>query len=82
VTELSPLALHITHFVLHQARGLGCGQVLKAAVPTAQGTGYGPRLTALMGELAAASEFATPRARLLRLGLAYSYQLGGRAKAD
>jgi transposase len=42
----------VTHFVLHQVRCVGCGRLRKAGVPSAYATGYGPRLTALMGELA------------------------------
>jgi transposase len=49
--ELPPIAMEITHFLLHQARCVGCGAVLKADIPSAQTTGYGPRLTALIGEL-------------------------------
>lgn len=51
VIELPPMAMDITHFLLHQAQCGGCGEGRKAAVPSAQTTGYGPRLTALIGEL-------------------------------
>jgi transposase len=51
VIELPPMALDITHFLLHQARCGGCGPLRKADIPSAQTTGYGPRLTALIGEL-------------------------------
>ena len=51
VIELPPMALDITHFLLHQARCGGCGALRKADIPSAQTTGYGPRLTALIGEL-------------------------------
>lgn len=44
--------MDITHFVLHQGTCAGCGKHLKAQVPTEHQAGYGPRLTALIGELA------------------------------
>ncbi len=47
------MALHVTHWVLHQGRCSGCGRLLKARLPKAQQTGHGPRLTALIGELSA-----------------------------
>jgi transposase len=52
VVELPPIEIAVTHFVLHQGRCGGCGRLRKAEVPAAYATGYGPRLTALMGELA------------------------------
>ena len=52
VIELPPIEIEITHFVLHQARCGGCGRLRKAAVPGEHLSGYGPRLTALIGELA------------------------------
>jgi transposase len=52
VIELPPLEMDIPHFVLHQGICAGCGKHLKAQVPTAHQAGYGPRLTALIGELA------------------------------
>jgi transposase len=51
VIELPPIALEITHSLLHQARCVGCGALLKADVPREHTTGDGPRLTALIGEL-------------------------------
>jgi len=51
VIELPPIAMQITHFELHQGHCLGCGQLLQAEVPSAFRTGYGPRLSALIGEL-------------------------------
>jgi transposase len=52
VVELPPIALEITHFILHQARCRDCGQIVRAQVPPEHATGYGPRFTALIGELA------------------------------
>jgi transposase len=51
VIELPPIELAITHFRLHQAHCGGCGALLKASIPSQHTTGYGPRLTALIGEL-------------------------------
>ncbi len=51
VIELPRIEMEISHFLLHQAHCLGCGQLLKADVPSHHATGYGPRLTALIGEL-------------------------------
>ena len=41
----------MTHVVLHEARCPRCGRLLKAELPAAHRYGYGPRLTALIGEL-------------------------------
>jgi transposase len=49
--ELPPIEMQITHFEVHQGYCVGCGQMLKAKVPNGFETGYGPRLSALMGEL-------------------------------
>lgn len=51
VIELPPIEMEISHFLLHQARCVGCGKLLKAEVPSEHQTGYGPRLTGLIGEL-------------------------------
>jgi transposase len=55
VLELPPIAMDVTHWVLHQGWCPECGRWSKAQVPTEHATGYGPRLSALMGELAGAS---------------------------
>ena len=52
VIELPPIAMEVTHWVLHQGWCLECGRWSKAQVPAEQATGYGPRFSALMGELA------------------------------
>jgi transposase len=51
VIELPPIEMQITHFELHQGHCVGCGQLLKAQVPNGFHTGYGPRFSALIGEL-------------------------------
>jgi transposase len=52
VIELPPIAMEVTHWVLHQGWCLECGHWSKAQVPAEQATGYGPRFSALIGELA------------------------------
>jgi transposase len=52
VIERPPIDMDIHHFVLHQGQCQGCGRQLKAQVPSAYQAGYGPRLSALIGELA------------------------------
>jgi transposase len=54
VLELPPIAMEVTHWVLHQGWCPDCGRWSKAQVPAAHATGYGPRFSALMGELAGA----------------------------
>jgi len=52
VVELPPIEMDIQHFILHQGTCSGCGRTLKAQIPSAHQAGYGPRLTALVGQLA------------------------------
>jgi transposase len=52
VLELPPIAMDVTHWVLHQGWCPDCGRWTKAHVPAEHATGYGPRFSALMGELA------------------------------
>src|SRR5262244_708843 len=52
VLELPPIELEVRHFVLHQGWCTTCGTEHKAHVPPEHATGYGPRFSALMGELA------------------------------
>jgi transposase len=52
VLELPPIAMEVTHRVLHQGCCLGCGAWSKAQLPPEYATGYGPRFSALIGELA------------------------------
>ena len=54
VIELPPIALEVTHWVLHQGWCQACGNWGQAHVPAEHATGYGPRFSALMGELAGA----------------------------
>ena len=52
VIELPPIKMEVTHWVLHQGWCATCGCWRKAQVPEAHATGYGPRFSALIGELA------------------------------
>jgi transposase len=51
VIELPDIQMIVRHFVLYVARCSWCGRVTKAAVPAVASPGYGPRFTALLGEL-------------------------------
>jgi hypothetical protein len=51
VIELPEILMQVTHVVLHEARCSQCGRLLRAPLPEAYRYGYGPRLTALIGEL-------------------------------
>jgi transposase len=51
VIELPEISMTVTHVVLHETRCPRCGRLLKAGRPAAYRYGYGPRLTALIGEL-------------------------------
>jgi transposase len=42
----------VTHWLLHQGRCLACGALCKASLPAEHASGYGPRLTAYVGEMA------------------------------
>ena len=52
VIELPPIAIEVTHFVLHQSWCAHCGNWTQAQVPAEHASGYGPRFRALIGELA------------------------------
>src|ERR1043166_7201156 len=52
VLELPPIAMDVTHWVLHQGCCTVCGTWRKAQLPAVHAMGYGPRFSALMGELA------------------------------
>jgi transposase len=52
VIELPPIAMEVTHWVLHQGWCQACGRWSQAHIPAEQPSGYGPRFSALMGELA------------------------------
>src|SRR4029450_2383608 len=52
VLELPPIAMDVTHWVLHHGWCVECGRWTKAQVPAEHATGYGPRFSVLMGEVA------------------------------
>jgi transposase len=52
VIELPPITMDVTHWVLHQGWCPDCGRWSKAQVPAEYASGYGPRFSALLGELA------------------------------
>ena len=51
VIELPEIRMDVTHFVLHRCACPCCGRLVKARVPHENRFGYGPRLTALIGEM-------------------------------
>jgi len=52
VIELPAIAMAVTHWVLHQGWCVDGGCWTTAQVPAEHATGYGPRCSALLGELA------------------------------
>lgn len=50
--ELPEIQMEITHFVLHKGKCPCCGKVNKAAVPKEHRTGFGPRLSAMIAQMA------------------------------
>lgn len=50
--ELPEIEMQITHFVLYKGRCAGCGKMNKAHVPIEYRSGFGPRMTAVIAELA------------------------------
>jgi transposase len=51
VIELPDIQMVVKHMVLHEAHCPQCGHLIKAELPAEDRYGYGPRLTALIGEL-------------------------------
>lgn len=54
VIELPRIEMEVSHWVVYQGQCLACGRWWKAPVPAEQTTGYGPRCSALLAELAGA----------------------------
>jgi len=50
--ELPEIVMNVTHFLLHKAKCACCGKLNRATIPAEFRTGYGPRLTAFIAELA------------------------------
>jgi transposase len=51
IIELPEIRMAVTHVVLQEARCAHCGWSLKSPLPKEYRYRYGPRLTALIGEL-------------------------------
>jgi len=52
VIELPIIHPEVTHWMLRQGRCLACGTLCKASLPAEHTSGYGPRLTGFVGEMA------------------------------
>jgi transposase len=52
VIELPVIRPEVTHWMLYQGRCRSCGTLCKATMPSDQRSGYGPRLTGFVGEMA------------------------------
>lgn len=52
VIELPEISPDVTHFVLHKGRCSRCGKTGKAVVPQEHRSGFGPRMSALICEMA------------------------------
>jgi len=52
VIELPPITMEVTHWVLQEGWCQACGRWGHAHVPAEHASGYGPRFSALIGELA------------------------------
>lgn len=52
VIELPVIRPAVTHWRLPQGRCLSCGTLCKASLPSEHASGYGPRLTSFVGEMA------------------------------
>ncbi|MFH1154784.1 MAG: DUF6444 domain-containing protein [Pseudomonadota bacterium] len=50
--ELPEIKMEVIHFVLHRGQCPCCGETVKATLPAAFRTGYGPRLSASIAQLA------------------------------
>ena len=49
--ELPKIEMTVTHYILHQGQCPVCGKLNKAQIPKGHETGYGPRLSAFIGEV-------------------------------
>ena len=50
--ELPEIEMDVTHFVLHRAKCPCCGKMNKALIPPEYRAGFGPRLSAMIAEMA------------------------------
>jgi transposase len=49
--ELPEIQMQVSHFLLHEEQCMHCLKTWKAQVPQEHATGYGPRLSAMIGEI-------------------------------
>jgi transposase len=49
--ELPKIEMDVCHYILHQGQCPCCGKLNKAQIPKGHQTGYGPRLSAFIGEV-------------------------------
>jgi len=49
--ELPEIQMGVTHFILHEGDCVDCGKTVKATLPKEHRTGYGPRLSSLIGDI-------------------------------
>ena len=80
VIALPVMRPHATHWRLHQGRFLSCGTLGKASLPIEQGSGYGPRLTGFIGEMAPGWGQPECGVRPVCLGLRHPTKHGGDAE--
>lgn len=52
VIELPEIEMEVTHFVLHKGECPCCGKANKAAVPKEHRTGFGPRISGMIAQMA------------------------------
>ena len=50
--ELPEIDMQVTHFILHEGTCRQCGKTVKGKIPDEHRSGYGPRLSALIGDMA------------------------------
>lgn len=50
--ELPEIKMEVTHFILHKGSCPCCGKLNKASIPRPYRTGYGPRLSAMVAQMA------------------------------
>jgi transposase len=52
VIELPEIEMEVTHFVLHKGECPCCGKAIKAVVPKEHRTGFGPRVSGMIAQMA------------------------------
>ena len=78
VIELPEIRMGVTHFVLYRCTCPRCGRMVKARVPDQHRYGYGPRLTALLGEMSGVLGMSRENVRhFCRCVFGFPISLGG-----